>query len=80
MQQARTLTDALDFASRFYQTSLKGQQGAYARDYLQQRGLDNAIIEQYQVGYAPSTGTALFDAASKDLQGPLIETGTGSDK
>lgn len=80
IQQARTLTDALDFASRFYQTSLKGQQGAYARDYLQQRGLDNAIIEQYQVGYAPAAGTALFDAANKDLQGPLIETGTVSDK
>ena len=80
IQQARTLTDALDFASRFYQSALKGQQGAYARDYLQQRGLDNAIIEQYQVGYAPSTGTALFDVASKDLQGPLIETGTVSDK
>lgn len=80
IQQARTLTDALDFASRFYQSTLKGQQGAYARDYLRQRGLDNVIIEQYQVGYAPSTGTALFDAASKDLRGPLIETGTVSDK
>ena len=64
IQQARTLTDALDFASRFYQSALKGQQGAYARDYLQQRGLDNAIIEQYQVGYAPSTGTALKATSS----------------
>lgn len=80
MQQARTLTDALDYASRFYQSALKGQQGEFARDYLKQRGLDESIIEQYQLGYAPGTGTALFDSASKDLQGPLVETGTVSDK
>ncbi|MFP3976289.1 DNA primase [Marinobacter sp. KMM 10035] len=80
IQQARTLTDALDFASRFYQSALYGQQGAFARDYLKQRGLDDTIIQQYQVGYAPAAGTALFDVASKDLQGPLIETGTVSDK
>ncbi|MDO6444075.1 MULTISPECIES: DNA primase [unclassified Marinobacter] len=80
IQQARTLTDALDFASRFYQSSLHSQQGAFARDYLKQRGLDESIIQQYQVGFAPAAGTSLFDAASKDLQGPLIETGTVSDK
>ncbi|RBW51085.1 DNA primase [Marinobacter sp. F3R11] len=80
IQQARTLTDALDFASRFYQSSLNSQQGTFARDYLKQRGLDDDIIRQYQVGYAPAAGTALFDAASKDLQGPLIETGAVSDK
>ncbi|MGO1462867.1 MAG: DNA primase [Marinobacter sp.] len=80
IQQARTLTDALDFASRFYQSALHGEQGTYARDYLKQRGLDNSIIQQYQVGYAPAAGTLLFDAANKELQGPLIETGTVSDK
>ena len=80
MQQAKTLTDALDYATHFYHNALQGQQGAYARDYLQQRGLDQAIISQYQVGYAPGTGTALYDSASKDIQGPLIETGTVSDR
>ncbi|GHD52875.1 DNA primase [Marinobacter persicus] len=80
MQQARTLTDALDYASRFYHSALAGQQGAYARDYLKQRGLDDSIIQQYQLGFAPGTGTALIDAAPKDLKAPLIETGTVSDK
>lgn len=80
MQQARTLTDALDFASQFYRSALNGQAGSFARDYLQQRGLDQAIIERYQIGYAPGTGTALFEAAPTDLKGPLIETGTVSDK
>lgn len=80
IQQARTLTDALDFASRFYRSALQSQQGSFARDYLQERGLNSTVMEQYQVGFAPGTGTALFDAASKDLHGPLIETGTVSDR
>ena len=80
MQQARTLTDALEFASKFYHSALASQQGAYARDYLKQRGLDNAIIQRYQIGFAPGTGTALYDAAPKDLKGPLLETKTVSDK
>ncbi|MFL1456174.1 DNA primase [Marinobacter sp. GN3S48] len=80
IQQARTLTDALDYASRFYQSALRSPQGEFARDYLRQRGLDDNIIQLYQLGYAPGTGTALFDSCNKDLQGPLIETGTVSDK
>ncbi|MBS3804720.1 MAG: DNA primase [Oleiphilaceae bacterium] len=80
MQQARTLTDALDFATGFYRSALARPDAAFARDYLNQRGLDQSIIDQYQIGYAPGTGTALFDAAEKQLQGPLIETGTVSDR
>ncbi|MBB5320805.1 DNA primase [Marinobacter oulmenensis] len=80
MQQARTLSDALDFAGRFYHSTLASQQGTHAREYLQQRGLDSSIIEQYQLGFAPGTGTALFDAAPQDLKQPLIETGTVSNK
>jgi DNA primase len=80
IQQARTLTDALDFAAAFYHSALAGPDAAFARDYLQQRGLDRSIIERYQIGYAPGAGTALFEAADKELQGPLIETGTVSDR
>ena len=80
MQQAKTLTDALDYASNFYHQALQSQQGEFARDYLQQRGLDNDIIARYRLGFAPGAGTALYDSASKDLQSPLIETGTVSDR
>ncbi len=80
MRQTRTLTDALDFASRFYQSALTSPQGEYARDYLKQRGLNEEVIRQYQVGYAPASGTALVEASSSDLRAPLIETGTISDK
>ncbi|WP_148861547.1 DNA primase [Marinobacter fonticola] len=80
MQQARTLTDALDFAGSFYRSALSQPGAALARDYLRHRGLDAATIEQYQVGYAPGDGTALFQAADESLQKPLIETGTVSDR
>lgn len=80
IQQARTLTDALDFATGFYRAALNGPQGEFARDYLRQRGLDAGIAERYQLGYAPGTGTALFDAAEQALKGPLTETGTVSDR
>jgi len=78
MRQTRTLTDALDFASRFYQSALSSPQGEYARDYLKQRGLSDDIIRQYQVGFAPASGTALVDASNKELLATLIETGTVS--
>lgn len=80
MQQARTLTDALDFATGFYRSALKRPDAAFARDYLNQRGLDEGISEQYMLGYAPGMGTALYEAAGDDLRGPLVETGTVSDR
>lgn len=80
MQQAKTLTDALAFANDFYRDALTQPGAAFARDYLRQRGLDAATIEQYQIGYAPGDGAALHQAADASLRGPLIETGTVSDK
>lgn len=80
IKQARTLTDALDFANQFYQNRLASQEGALARDYLAERGLDAKVIELYQVGFAPGAGTALYNAASEELRKPLIETGTVSDR
>lgn len=80
MQQVRTLTDALEFANQFYRDALNQPGAALARDYLRQRGLDAATIEQYQIGFAPGDGAALHQAAESALRGPLIETGTVSDK
>ncbi|MFC4260236.1 DNA primase [Marinobacter lacisalsi] len=80
IRQARTLTDALDFANQFYRNRLASQEGELARDYLNKRGLDQQVIELYQIGFAPGAGTALYSAASEELRKPLIETGTVSDK
>ncbi|SFR83131.1 DNA primase [Marinobacter daqiaonensis] len=80
IRQARTLTDALDFASEFYHNRLNASEGTLARNYLAERGLDQKIIELYQLGFAPGAGTALYNAAGDELRGPLIETGNISDR
>ncbi|MFL1483043.1 DNA primase [Marinobacter sp. LN3S78] len=80
IKQAKTLTDALDFANQFYRNRLASPEGSLARDYLTERGLDPQVIEMYQIGFAPGAGTALYNAASDELRKPLIETGTVSDK
>ena len=80
IKQAKTLTDALDFANQFYRNRLASQEGSLARDYLIERGLDPQVIEMYQIGFAPGAGTSLYNAASDELRKPLIETGTVSDK
>lgn len=80
IKQAKTLTDALDFANQFYRNRLASPEGSLAREYLTERGLDPQVIEMYQIGFAPGAGTALYNAASDELRKPLIETGTVSDK
>jgi|GEM_PF-177739 len=73
---ARTLTDALQFAADFYTHALKGADGHIARDYLKQRGLDQSVIERYQLGFAPGHGAALYNAAGPDRTDQLLETRT----
>ncbi|MCH8499784.1 MAG: DNA primase [Marinobacter sp.] len=80
MAQAKSLTDALDFASQYYQQALQQPAGKLAQDYLQRRGLDSQIIARYQLGYAPGEGAALANAANAELLARLLETGTVSDK
>jgi len=46
-------------AARFFQEELAGPAGARARRYLVGRGLDDATIERYAIGFSPSGGTAL---------------------
>ncbi|MFZ2087402.1 MAG: DNA primase [Desulfobaccales bacterium] len=40
-------------AQAFYQTTLEGQAGQPARNYLEKRGLTPEIIQTYRLGYAP---------------------------
>ncbi|MFE8071353.1 DNA primase [Marinobacteraceae bacterium S3BR75-40.1] len=81
IQQARTLSDALDTANRFYQRSLQEHPAAaYARDYLKNRGLTPDIQQEYQLGFAPPQGDALAQAVDRPTLKALIETRTVSDR
>lgn len=50
----RTLFDALERASRFYQQQLRSHpEASKAIDYLRGRGVTGELAQRYQVGYAP---------------------------
>jgi DNA primase len=68
--------EALAFAARFYRAVLHRETGRAALDYLRRRGISDATIEEFGLGYAPDeweglrkyalgkgfTDEALFDA------------------
>jgi DNA primase len=53
------LVAAHEVAAGFYRAALRGPQGARARAYLAERGVGDAVIERFALGYAPGTGDAL---------------------
>jgi DNA primase len=61
---SRELYSALDAANRFFVKQLEGSDKA--RAYLDGRGVDAAIREQFAIGYAPDGYSALKDALGKD--------------
>jgi DNA primase len=55
------LFDIQERAATFFQECLKRPEGARAREYLQQRGLDQETITNFRIGYAPDSGFLLRD-------------------
>src|SRR3954464_6362906 len=53
-------------AAQFYSAYLwKAAESETARTYLVERGLEQAVLEQFQVGYAPAAGDKLLQQAAK---------------
>lgn len=55
----RGLYEALDLAARFFIEQLHSRHGAHARGYLADRGLSEATIVEFRIGYAPPGRDAL---------------------
>jgi DNA primase len=64
-QRQATLVSAMETAAAWYEQQLKGPVGRQALDYLKQRGLTDATITRFRLGYAPEGRTALRDALAK---------------
>jgi DNA primase len=65
-----TLVEMHREAQTFFVKQLQGTaEGKLARAYLEDRGLDNATIERFGIGYAPSGGDALL----RHLKGKYAE-------
>ncbi|MBW3534294.1 MAG: DNA primase, partial [Gemmatimonadetes bacterium] len=61
----RPLYEVNAFARAFYAERLADpEEGRDARDYLTSRGVDDAIVERFGLGYAPDDWRALRDAAA----------------
>ncbi|WBU57781.1 DNA primase [Paracoccus sediminicola] len=56
------LADAMEAATRHYRMQLGTSQGAGARDYLTRRGLEQAGIDRFELGFAPDMRQGLFHA------------------
>lgn len=77
-QHGESLLLVSEFAGKFFQESLKSGDGrAIGYSYFKSRGLEDATIEKYGLGWAPVSRNALTDAARKAgyKEEYLIETG-----
>lgn len=54
-----SLADVVEMACRFFEASLKGPQGAVARDYAARRKLTAKTLEEFRFGFAPDARDAL---------------------
>ena len=55
----KTLHDVMELAAKFFQDTLASRNGAKARGYLADRGLDAATQLKFRLGYAPGERFAL---------------------
>lgn len=65
------------FAEKVYRKYLEAESGKITRDYLEKRGISEALAEKFGLGYAPKSWDALIGMASKKKIGSaeLMEAG-----
>jgi DNA primase len=76
-EEHERLLRANEAAALFFQAALRGPAGAAALAYAQQRGLDAAALDTWQLGYAPGEWRALVDylLARGFTEGDLVAAG-----
>ncbi|HZL59671.1 MAG TPA: DNA primase [Stellaceae bacterium] len=71
-ERVATLGGACEAACAFFEASLKASEGRAARDYLANRGLDDAAIRRFRLGFAPDGRDALKRALAKNFPEALL--------
>jgi DNA primase len=76
-ERQATLQGAVDAACTFFETMLHGSEGRAARAYLEQRGLDDATMRRFRLGFAPESRDKLKRAlvSSTIPESLLLEAG-----
>ena len=68
----KTLGEVMEAACAFYQSQLQARAGAGAKAYLERRGLDDAAIERFRLGYAPAGSGLLKQHLARDFPEPML--------
>jgi DNA primase len=66
------LLDVHERAVAFFQDCLRRPEGARAREYLTGRGLDEAMIAKFRIGYAPDSGFLLRDRLKNEFSEEVL--------
>ena len=74
-EQQQTLRDVTQAAGRWFEAQLAGPEGLEARRYLGQRGLSDATVEAFALGFAPDGRNRLKSALTEFPLAMLIEAG-----
>ncbi len=61
-EKAKGLAETCAAAGKYYADMLRRADGRHARDYLRERGVTDAQIDAFAIGYAPAGRNALKDA------------------
>ena len=71
------LVDVLEAATRYFCRMLRMPDGRHALEYLRRRGVSDATIQRWRLGYAPDSGQALRGALQHEGIGEaaLLEAG-----
>ncbi len=70
-EKRKTLHDIVDLAAKFFETTLAARNGAKARGYLADRGIEPAMQLKFRLGYAPAERFALKEHLGE--QGVSVE-------
>jgi DNA primase len=74
-REARLRGQLLEIHERgvaFFQECLRRPEGARAREYLKSRGLDDATITKFRIGYAPDSGFLLRDRLKSEFKEEVL--------
>ncbi len=58
--RASRLAEVLEQANRYYRLQFSTAAAAHARDYAARRGLDEATLERFEIGFAPDARAGAF--------------------
>jgi DNA primase len=64
--ERETMYEANRIAAAFFERMLRGPAGAAARAYCERRGISQASIEKFHLGYAPAEWNALTDELRRE--------------